>query len=381
MEFETLAIHDGQAPDPQTGSVTVPVYQSSTFERDGLDYKGGYVYSRIGNPTRQALETSLAQLENGRYGLAFASGVAAEMAAMQLLRPGDHVVSSIDIYGGTYRIFKEVLEPWGVRASYTAGRTTQEYLACLRANTKLIWVESPSNPLMRLADIEALSAAARERGILLAVDNTFATPYFQRPLDLGADIVVHSTTKYLGGHSDVLGGAIVTNHKALHTQLRNYQATAGAVPGPWDCWLILRGLKTLKVRMKEHEASALHLARVLEGHPKVLRVLYPGLESHPQHALARRQMSGFGGMVTIELKGGMPAVEKLIGALRLFILADSLGGVESLVASPARMTLWALTEEERAARECTPGLLRLSVGLENARDLEEDLLRALEACA
>ncbi|ABB24417.1 trans-sulfuration enzyme family protein [Pelodictyon luteolum] len=380
MEFETLAIHDGQAPDPVTGSVTVPIYQTSTFEREGMEFNGGFVYSRIGNPTRKALESTLALLENGRHGLAFASGVAAAMAALQVLRPGDHIVSSMDIYGGSYRIFKEVMQPWGVETTYASGKTTASYESCIRPETRMIWVESPSNPLMRIADLRALAAICGERGILLAVDNTFASPYFQRPLDLGADIVVHSTTKYLGGHSDVMGGAIITNDGKLHTAIRNYQATAGAIPAPWECWLIMRGLKTLKIRMKEHEANALHLARFLEQQPAVSRVLYPGLPSHPQHELAASQMEGFGGMITIELKGGMHAVEKLIKGLKLFILADSLGGVESLIASPSRMTLWALSPEEKAARECTEGLVRLSIGLENARDLEDDLSSALEGC-
>ncbi|NTV06367.1 MAG: aminotransferase class I/II-fold pyridoxal phosphate-dependent enzyme [Chlorobiaceae bacterium] len=377
MQFETLAIHDGQAPDPHSGSVTVPVYQTSTFERDDLDHRPEFFYSRIGNPTRKALESTIALLENGLYGLAFASGVAATLAALQVVKPGDHIVASNDIYGGSYRIFEQLLRPLAIATSYAATEDTGSYEACLTPETKLIWLETPSNPLLQISDIRTLARIAKERGILLAVDNTFLSSYFQRPLELGADIVVHSTTKYLGGHSDVIGGAVVTSDPALHTTIKNYQAAAGAIPAPWDCWLILRGLKTLKIRMKEHEANALHLASFLEKHPAVERVLYPGLPSHPQHELAKQQMSGFGGMVTFALKGGLPAVERLVARIKLFVLADSLGGVESLIASPAKMTLGALSKEERARRKCTDNLVRLSVGLENAADLETDLLNAL----
>ncbi|MEE9904812.1 MAG: aminotransferase class I/II-fold pyridoxal phosphate-dependent enzyme [Chlorobium sp.] len=378
MQFETLAIHDPHTPDPATGSVTVPIYQTSTFGREELGHRPEFFYSRIGNPTRQALETSLALLENARFGLAFASGAAATMAALQILKPGDHIVSGIDIYGGTYRIFEQLLRPWGITISYARDESTESYARCLTPETKLIWLESPSNPLLRLSDIRALAEISRETSIRVAVDNTFATPCFQRPLELGADIVVHSTTKYLGGHSDVIGGAIALNDPALHTIIKNYQAAAGAIPGPWDCWLVMRGIKTLKIRMKEHEAGALQLARMLESHPAVARVWYPGLPSHPQHDLARRQMSGFSGMITIALKGGLPAVEHLLHRTKLFTLADSLGGVESLAASPAKMTLGALSPEERDKRGCTDNLLRLSVGLEHPDDLEADLDQALE---
>ena len=301
----------------------------------------------------------------------------ATMAALQVVKPGEHIVASNDIYGGSYRIFEQLLRPWGVSTTYSASEATESYEACITPKTRLIWIETPSNPLLQLSDIRALAALAKKRGILLAVDNTFLSPYFQRPLELGADIVVHSTTKYLGGHSDVIGGAVVTSDAALHTTIKNYQAAAGAIPAPWDCWLIMRGLKTLKIRMKEHEANALHLAALLEQHPAVERVFYPGLTSHPQHELAKQQMSGFGGMVTFALKGGLPAVEELVARIKLFVLADSLGGVESLIASPAKMTLGALSKEERQRRKCTDNLVRLSVGLENAEDLEADLLNAL----
>jgi len=377
MHFETLAIHDGQGPDPQTGSVTVPIFQTSTFEREDLDHKREFFYSRIGNPTRSALESTLAFLENGKHGLAFASGVAAMTAAMQVLKPGDHIVAGCDIYGGTIRIFEQLLRPWGVETTYAANEETESYLACIRPETRMIWLETPSNPLLQLSDIRALAAIANERDIILAVDNTFSSPYFQRPLDMGAHIVVHSTTKYLGGHSDVIGGAVVTTDDRLHHAIKNYQGAAGAIPGPWDCWLVLRGLKTLKIRMEEHQKSAMHLARALERHSAVERVFYPGLPSHPHHELAGSQMSGYGGMLTISLKEGLPAVRKLIADTKLFVLADSLGGVESLIASPAKMTLGALTEEQRRLRGCTDSLVRLSIGLENAEDLEEDLFNAL----
>lgn len=377
MHFETLAIHDGQTPDPVTGAVSVPIYQTSTFGRESLDSRPDFFYSRIGNPTRTALESTLALLENGKHGLAFASGVAAMTAALQVLKPGDHIVAGSDIYGGSYRIFEQLMRPWGVETTYAADATAESYAACIRPDTRMIWLETPSNPLLQVTDIQSISELAHERGIVVAVDNTFPSPYFQRPLELGADIVVHSTTKYLGGHSDVIGGAVVTSDERLHHAIRNYQGAAGAIPGPWDCWLVIRGLKTLKIRMKEHEATALHLARSLEAHPAVSRVFYPGLDSHPQHELAKRQMSGFGGMLTIALKGGLPAVQKLTAGTKLFVLADSLGGVESLVASPAKMTLGALSPEERRRRGCTDDLVRLSIGLENAEDLEEDLVNAL----
>ena len=294
-----------------------------------------------------------------------------------MLRPGDHIVAGCDIYGGSYRIFEQLMRPWGVETSYAESEATGSYEACIRPNTRMIWIETPSNPLLQVTDIRALAGIARPKGIVTAVDNTFPSPCFQRPLELGADIVVHSTTKYLGGHSDVIGGAVVTSDDNIHRAIRNYQGAAGAIPGPWDCWLVLRGLKTLKIRMREHEATAMHLARALQAHPKVAKVYYPGLPDHPGHELSKSQMHGFGGMLTIALDGGLPSVRKLIAGTKLFVLADSLGGVESLIASPAKMTLGALTEAERQRRGCTDDLVRLSIGLENAGDLEEDLMNAL----
>ncbi len=376
--FETRALHDGQEPDPVTGSVTVPVYQTSTYQQDGIGRPRGYEYSRTGNPTRSALETALASLESGTRALAFASGVAATDAVLRLLRPGDRVVATEDLYGGTFRLFDRLFRPWGLRFDYVPTSDPDAVAAALREPARLLWIETPTNPLLRLADLRALSAMARERGAWTAVDNTFASPFFQRPLELGADLVVHSATKYLGGHSDLIGGAVVVRDPDLYDRLRYLQNAAGAVPGPWDCWLLLRGLKTLAVRMRAHEHNALAVARRLESHPAVERVHYPGLPGHPQHELARRQMDGFSGMVSIELRGGFPAVERMVARLRLFTLAESLGGVESLVCYPPKMTHAAFTPAERLRRGIRDSLLRLSVGLEHADDLIADLEQALD---
>ena len=377
MRLETRAIHDGQAPDPVTGSVTVPVFQTSTYQQDAIGKPRGFEYSRTGNPTRQALEEALASLEGGTYGLAFASGVAATTAVLQLLRPGDHMVAGDDIYGGTYRLLEKVYRPWGLHVDYADVTKPDAFAAAILPNTRLIWIETPTNPLLKIADIAALAGVAQQTGALLVVDNTFASPYFQRPLELGAHIVVHSTTKYLGGHSDVIGGAVVTSLHDDYQQLKFYQNAAGAVPGPWDCWLVLRGLKTLAVRMREHERNALQLARFLEEHPAVERVFYPGLPSHPQHALAARQLSGFSGMISLELKGGFAAVERFVARLKLFTLGESLGGVESLVCYPPRMTHASFPPEERRRRGINDNLVRLSVGIEHTDDLKADLRNAL----
>ena len=377
MEFETKAIHDGQQPEALTGAVAVPVYQTSTYQQDGIDRPRAFEYSRTGNPTRQALEEALASLEGGAHGLAFASGVAATTAVLQLLGPGDHVVAGDDLYGGTYRLLEKVYRPWGVQVDYADSASPAAFAAALRPNTRLIWVETPTNPLLKLVDVAAVAKVAQRAGALLAVDNTFASPYFQRPLELGADLVVHSTTKYLGGHSDVVGGAVVSRRDDLHEKLQFYQNAAGAIPGPWDSWLVLRGLKTLAVRMREHERNAQHLAKILEDHPAVERVFYPGLASHPQHELARRQMSGFGGMLSLELKGGFAAVERFVARLKVFTLGESLGGVESLACYPPRMTHASLPAGERQRRGIRDNLVRLSVGIEHVKDLEADLLGAL----
>jgi len=379
MRFETRAIHDGQAPDPRTGAVTVPVYQTSTYQQDAIGRpREGFEYSRTGNPTRQALEEALASLEGGKHGLAFASGVAASTAVLNLLRPGDHVVAGDDLYGGTYRLLDKVYRPWGLKIDYADSTDPASFAAAIRPETRLIWVETPTNPLLKIVDILAVAEVARKADAWLVVDNTFVSPYFQRPLELGADIVVHSTTKYLGGHSDVIGGAVITSDPDAWERIKFYQNAAGAVPGPWDAWLVLRGLKTLPVRLREHERNALKLAQRLEKHPAVGRVYYPGLASHPQHALATKQMSGFGGMISFELKGGFPAVERFVAKARLFTLGESLGGVESLVCYPPQMTHAALGAEERTRRGIRDDLLRLSVGLEHMDDLEYDLEQALE---
>lgn len=381
MRFETRAIHDGQPSDPVTGAVMTPVYQSSTFQQDGIGRPRAFEYSRSGNPTRAALEAALASIESGKHGLAFASGVAATTAVLNLLGPGDHVVAGEDLYGGTYRLLQKVFGRWGVQTSYVNAADPAQVSAAFTERTRLLWVETPTNPLLRLADLRALAEVAHARQARLAVDNTFASPYFQRPLELGADLVVHSTTKYLGGHSDVIGGAVIVSDDGLHQELKAYQNAAGAVPGPWDCWLVLRGIKTLALRMRAHEQNALRLARFLEAHPAVERVYYPGLPAHPQHELAKKQMSGFGGMISLDLKGGFPAVEQFTACLKVFILAESLGGVESLVCYPPKMTHSSIPSSERRRRGIGDGLVRLSVGIEHGDDLEADLRQALGGLA
>lgn len=378
MKFETIAIHDGSIPEPRTGAVSVPIYQTSTYFQDGLGKNRGYEYSRTGNPTREALEHALAQLESGQYGLAYGSGSAATVGALQpLLKPGDRVVAGNDTYGGTYRIFERLLRPWGVDIAYVDATDPANVAAALTPETRIVWLETPTNPLLKLADLAAIAGETRRAGVLLAVDNTFASPYLQRPLELGADLVVHSTTKYIGGHSDLVGGAIVTSDGELYQKMKFFQNAAGGVPGPFDSWLQLRGLKTLKLRMLEHSANALRIAEFLERDPRVTRVHYPGLESHPQHELAQRQMRAAGGMVSFELKGGPEAVEQFLSGAKLFLLAESLGGVESLLCIPARMTHASIAPEERKRRGITDNLVRLSVGLENGDDLLEDLKTGL----
>ena len=377
MEFETRAIHEGQPPDPVTGAVIVPIYFTSTYQQEAIGNHKGYEYSRTGNPTRTALEQALASLEGGNFGLAFASGVAATTTVLSLLKSGDHIVAGDDLYGGTYRLLEKVVKNWGVTTTYVDVDEVTTFKDAIQPNTKLIWIETPTNPLLKIVDIEFISKVARENNLILVVDNTFASSYFQRPLELGADIVVHSTTKYLAGHSDIIGGAVVTSNEQLYTELKFYQNAIGAVPSPLDSWLVLRGIKTLAVRMREHEKNALFLAECLEKHPKVERIYYPGLPSHEQYHLAKQQMSGFGGMISLELQGGFAEVERFVSRIKLFLLAESLGGVESLICYPAKMTHGALPEEERLKRGIKDNLVRLSVGIENQKDLKEDLENAL----
>jgi cystathionine gamma-synthase/cystathionine gamma-lyase len=376
--FATRAIHVGQEPDEATGATIVPIYQTSTYTQEAPGRNKGYEYSRSGNPTRDALEQCVAALEGGEYGLAFASGLAATTAVMSLFSPGDHIVAGDDLYGGSYRLFDKVLQKSnGLDFTFVDTTDPASVEEALRPETKLLWIETPTNPLLTLSDIQELSAMARERGAVVAVDNTFASPYFQNPLALGADIVVHSTTKYMGGHSDVVGGAVVTSNEEFYEGIKFYQNAAGGVPGPFDSWIVLRGLKTLAVRMRQHEENALAVAEFLQNHRETATVNYPGLPSHPQHDLAKKQMSGFSGMVSFTLKGGAEAAYAAVQKTEVFHFAESLGGVESLVTHPASMTHAAIPREQREARGVTDGLLRLSVGIEEKEDLVADLERAI----
>ncbi len=378
MKFATRAIHVGQNADPATGATIVPIYQTSTYTQEAPGQHKGYEYSRTGNPTRTALEECMAALEGAEHGLAFSSGLAATMSVMSLLSPGDHIVAGDDLYGGTYRLFDKVLKEGNkLDFDYVDSTDPASVERALRPETKMLWIETPTNPMLTLSDIALLSEVAHERGAVVAVDNTFASPYFQRPLELGADIVVHSTTKYMGGHSDVIGGAVMTSDEGLRERISFYQNAAGGVPGPFDSWIVLRGLKTLSVRMRQHEENALAVAQFLEDHPRVATVNYPGLPSHPQHDLAKRQMSGFSGMVSFTLKGSAEAAYAAVQKTEVFSFAESLGGVESLVTHPATMTHAAIPREQREARGVTDGLLRLSVGIEDADDLIADLEQAI----
>lgn len=379
MRFATKAIHSGQPPDVATGAIMTPIYLSSTFVQEAPGRHKGYEYSRTANPTRTALEKNLASLEGGKYGLAFASGCAAMDAVLHLLKPGDHIIATDDLYGGTYRLFKQVYEPYGI--SFTQVDTTRPELIdeAGRLETRMLWIESPSNPLLRITDIKKLSRRTRRQEILCVVDNTFATPYLQQPLLLGADIVVHSTTKYLGGHSDIVGGAVIINDERLYRELAFYQNALGAVPSPVDAWLVLRGIKTLSLRMERHCQNAQAIARFLERHPRVKRVWYPGLKSHPQYPLARRQMRQPGGMVSFELKGTKEMAQRFVSATKVIALAESLGGVESLIEHPASMTHGSIPPKQRRRIGLSDTLIRLSVGIEGIEDLIDDLKMAFKA--
>jgi cystathionine beta-lyase/cystathionine gamma-synthase len=376
MGFATDAIHVGQEPDPATGAIIVPIYQTSTFVQQELGKHKGYEYARTANPTRAALERNLAALERGRSGFCFASGMAATNALMTLFKAGDHIVAGHNLYGGSFRLFERVLKDFGLTFSYADTTRLEEVERTLRPNTRLLFVETPTNPIMEVTDLPAAAALAHSHKILLAVDNTFMSPYFQRPLELGADIIVHSTTKYLNGHSDGVGGAVILNDVQLAERLQFIQNAAGAILGPFDCWLVLRGVKTLAARMLRHNENGLAVAHHLERHPKVKKVFYPGLPSHPQFELARRQMKGFGGMISFET-GSLERARTLLKYVRLCSLAESLGGVETLISHPATMTHASVPPEDRKRLGITEGLVRISVGIEDVEDIIADLDQAL----
>ena len=378
MRPATLYIHAGAHPDPSTGAIMTPIYQTSTYVQESPGVNKGFEYARSQNPTRQALEEALALIEKGSHALAFSSGVAATDSVLKLLEPGDEVVCGNDMYGGTYRLFTKVFEKFGIRFHYVNTRDLSNIEAKINAKTRLVWLETPTNPLMNVTDIEAVASLVKGKGILLAVDNTFASPALQNPIALGADIVMHSATKYLGGHSDVIQGALVVNDAGLRERLYFIQKSCGAVPGPMDCFLVLRGIKTLHVRMQRHCENGKTVAHWLRNHPKVAKVYWPGFEDHPNHEVAKRQMSDFGGMISFELKDDREErVRQVLSSTRIFSLAESLGGVESLINHPATMTHASIPREERLKNGLGDGLIRLSVGIEDAEDLLEDLASAI----
>jgi len=378
MRFETIAIHAGGRPDATFGAVSVPIYQTSTFVFEDVGKTRGYDYSRTANPTRKVLEDTIAQLEGGKAGFAFATGMAAEATVMHLLEAGDHVISGDDVYGGTYRLFQNVMRAFGLEFTFLRMDSRQAIEEAIRPNTRMLWLESPSNPLLNIIDVEMVADVAKKHGILTVMDNTFATPYFLRPIDFGIDLVVHSTTKYLNGHCDVVGGAVVTTTDELTERVQFLLNAMGTCASPFDCWLVLRGIETLPVRMKQHEANAIAVANYLREHLPVNRVFYPGLESHPGHEIAKRQMKGFGGVVSFELRGGIQAANNFLRRIKVFSLAESLGGVASLAEHPATMTHASMPKDYREKVGITDELIRLSVGLENIDDLIEDLHQALE---
>ena len=377
-DFSTRAIHVGQAPDPITGAVIPPIYQTSTFVQDGVGgFRNGYEYARAGNPTRTSLETLIADLEGAQHGFAFSSGLAGEDTLLRaILAPGSHIVMGSDVYGGTHRLVNRVFVPWGVQLDIVDLTDLAAVRAAVTPGTAVLWVETPSNPLMEISDIAALAEIGHAAGAIVVVDNTFASPYLQNPLALGADVVTHSTTKYLGGHSDVLGGAVVTNHDAIAEKVAFLQFAVGAVPGPMDAWLTVRGIKTLAVRMQRHCSNAQAIAERLVTHPAIARVYYPGLADHPGHEIAARQMRGFGGMLSVAMKGGPDAARRFVESTQVFLLAESLGGVESLIGYPSEMTHASV---RGTALEVPDNIVRLSVGIEGVDDLIDDLLQALES--
>lgn len=379
MRFGTLAIHAGQQPDPTTGAIMTPVYFTSTYVQDGPGGHKGYEYSRTRNPTRVALEDCLAALEGAKYGAAFGSGCASSDMLMHLLSAGDHVICSDDVYGGTFRLMDKVYARHGLCFSFVDMTDVKNIEAAIRPETKMLWVETPTNPMLKLIDLEAVAELAKKRSLISVCDNTFMTPYFQRPLDFGFDLVTHSTTKYLNGHSDVVGGFACTSRKDLADRMYFLQNAVGGVPGPMDSFLVLRGVKTLHVRMDRHVHNAEQIAAFLTTHPKVNKVTWPGLTTHPQHALAKRQMKGFGGMMTFEIKGGVEAARRFLKTVKIFACAESLGGVESLIEHPAIMTHASIPRENREKLGITDGFIRLSVGIEDANDLIDDLKAAFDA--
>ena len=376
MGFSTDAIHGGQSPEEKSGAVITPIYATSTYKQDGIGKDRGYEYGRTANPTREALERNIAILEKGQHGVAYSSGMAATDTIIRLLKPGDEVIVTHNVYGGTYRLFEMIIREYGVKFHFVDTSDVKEIKAVMNPSVRLLFVESPTNPVLQITDIRAAADLAQESGSLLCVDNTFMTPYFQTPLELGADIVVHSTTKYLNGHSDMVGGIVVVNDDALVERLRFLQNAVGAVPSPFDCFLALRGTKTLAVRMRQHEENAGLLAAFLRDIPGIERVHYPGFEDHPQHALARKQQRGFGAIISIDV-GSLERADHVLKAVRVFTLAESLGGVESLISHPASMTHGAVPKEDKDMLGVTDGLIRISVGIEDVEDLESDIAQAL----
>ena len=378
MRFETVAIHAGERPDRAFGAISVPIYQTSTFVFEDVGKTKGYDYSRTANPTRKVLEDTIAQLEGGKAGFAFATGMAAEATVIHLLKAGDHVISGDDVYGGTYRLFQNVMSDFGLEFTFLRMDSRQKIEQAIKPNTRMLWLETPSNPLLNIVDIEMAVDIAKRHNLLTVMDNTFATPYFLRPIEYGVDLVVHSTTKYLNGHCDVVGGAVVTTTDELTEKVQFLLNAMGTCASPFDCWLVLRGIETLPVRMKQHEENAIAVANYLKGHPAVRRVFYPGLDSHPGHEIAKRQMKGFGGVGSFEPRGGIEAVNSFLRRIKVFSLAESLGGVASLAEHPATMSHASMPKDYREKVGITDELIRLSVGLENVDDLIADLRQALE---
>ena len=379
MKFETKVVRAGIRPDPTTGAIVPPIYQSATYVLEEVGKNKGFDYTRSSNPTRQMLEKNLAVVEGGKYGACFASGLSTVDAILRLFNPGDHIVSSDDVYGGVSRLFNEILTRYGLKFTYVDSSDPKNVARAIGKKTKMVWIETPTNPLIKLTDLEAVGKICSKRGVLYGVDSTFATPALLHPFDYGADIVMHSSTKYVSGHNQIIGGYVVVNSNKLYEHFRFIQKSVGAVPSPFDCWLILTGVKTLSLRMERHSANAMKVAEFLEAHPKVKRISYPGLKSHPQHEIARKQMKGgFSGMMSFELKGGLPAGRKLMNSVRLCSLAESLGSVETMITHPATMTHASVPKKERLARGLTDGMVRISVGIEHVDDIIRDLKKALD---